>query len=221
MTTQQYNAYKMVGENHVGAHQIAALYEGCIKFLYQAKDAIDAKDYETRFNTVNKVSNIIVGLRECLNFDEAGDVAKVLDDYYAMIDFQLLTLQSNDSAELCDQIITSLKQMHGAWNDVAVDYNKNQSLAGDETLSLSEHAESAISRQNNTVISASDDEDVDADITKALSATMSSSTYSSRGIIAGVYAQQRASAHKEADVSHHDSAPITQSNTLDINDLNV
>lgn len=144
MTTQHYNAYKAAGETVVGANQIPALYEGCIKFMYQAKEAIEQKNYELRFNLVNKVIGIITGLRECLNLEEAQDVSKVLDDYYAMIDFQLLTLQSNDDSDLCDQIIASLKQMHGAWKDVAAEYNKNSDISGDADVSLSENAQSSI-----------------------------------------------------------------------------
>lgn len=145
MTLQQYEAYKTSGDNVTGANQIPALYEGCIKFMYQAKDAITKKDYESRFNNVNKVCNIIAGLRDCLNFEEVPDVAKVLDDYYAMIDYQLLTLQSNDSEELCDQIISSIKQMHGAWKDVASEHNKAQNVGEDENLKLSEEAKVSIS----------------------------------------------------------------------------
>lgn len=144
MTTQQYNSYKVAGEAHTGAYQIPALYEGCVKFMYQAKEAIHNKNYELRFNEVNRVSSIIVGLRECLDFDKSPDVARALDDYYGMIDFQLLTLQSNDDEALCDQIISSLKQMHQAWKDVASEHNKSLDVSKDADLTLSNDAKNSL-----------------------------------------------------------------------------
>ena len=150
MTTQQYNTYKVAGEAHTGAYQIPALYEGCVKFMYQAKEAIQNKNYESRFNEVHRVSSIIAGLRECLDFDKSPDVARVLDDYYGMIDFQLLTLQSNDDEALCDQIISSLKQMHQAWKDVASEHNKTSDVSKDADLTLSSDAKQSLFDENHS-----------------------------------------------------------------------
>lgn len=214
MVQSQYNAYRAAEETAVGANQIPVLYEGAIRYMCQARDAIERKDYEARFNLVNKAAAIITGMRECLNVEEGSkDVAhvvQVLDEYYNMIDVQMLTLHSNDSLELCDMIISSLKQLHGAWKNVAAEYNRNSDISEDEHVELSEAAKARTNGnaqageeggdapqlgQKGSEMQLDQDDEMAASSLIAAQEMESSATYSSRGTVASSsYASLSASA---------------------------
>ena len=114
-----YNAYQQASDNVSQIGQIIMLYDGAINFIKQAKEAIIEKNYERRYNLINKAIAIITGLNSCLNFtDETNETAKALDDFYSMIDMRLLYVQCDDSLESCDKIIEDLRVMRNSWVDV-------------------------------------------------------------------------------------------------------
>ena len=120
MINNGYNAYKNALEavDKVEVKHIIALYEGSINFMNQAIDAIEHRDYEKRFNVIEKICAIIGGLRQCLDHEKGGMVAKALDDYYAAMDFDLIRIQTNDSIEDCKRVRGNLERLLGAWQYV-------------------------------------------------------------------------------------------------------
>lgn len=115
-----YNAYQQSSDNIGQVEQIIMLYDGAMNFIRQAKEAINEKNYEKRYNLINKAIAIITGLNSCLNFtEETRETATALDEFYQMIDMRLLYIQCDDSLESCDKVIEDLKIMREAWADVA------------------------------------------------------------------------------------------------------
>lgn len=115
-----YSAYQEANTTVDQVQQVVMLYDGAINFVKQAKDAIVEKNYEKRYNLINKAIAIVTGLNSCLNFtEETNETAKALDEFYSMIDMRLLYIQCDDSLESCDKVISSLKRMRDAWLDVA------------------------------------------------------------------------------------------------------
>ena len=105
--------------------QIVLLYEGIIRFLEQAKKAMEDKDYEERFNLLQKASNVIVGLHSALDFDKGGEISGTLSNFYSNLDLRIINLnRTNDVAE-CDEIIKEIKLMHEAWEKIDQEYGQN------------------------------------------------------------------------------------------------
>lgn len=118
MTKHPYKAYANATVTVAKTRQVIMLYDAAIRYIQQAKDAIEKKDIETRFKTITKATNIVFGLQGCLDFEQGGEVAETLYSFYSSIDARLLTIHRNNSTEMCDQIIKELKLMRDAWEEI-------------------------------------------------------------------------------------------------------
>ena len=94
------------------------LYDGAIRFLQQASEAIEKKDFETRYNKLTRAADIIIGLQACLDFDSGGPSAKVLFDFYTAIDMRIFSLHRNNDLAACQAIIAQMKEMREVWDKI-------------------------------------------------------------------------------------------------------
>jgi flagellar protein FliS len=114
----KYQAYANATQTVARTRQIVLLYDGVIRFVQQAKEAITEKRIEDRYHLLIKASEVIGGLQGCLDFDNGGTIARILYNYYASIDMRLFTIHRTNSLETCDEIITDLKQMRDTWDEI-------------------------------------------------------------------------------------------------------
>jgi flagellar protein FliS len=128
---QKYQAYAVATQTVAPSRQIIMLYEGVIRSVQQAKEAIVEKRIEDRYNLLIKASELIGGLQGCLDFDKGGEIAGVLYNYYASIDARLFSIHRTNSIEDCDLVITDLKQMRDAWEDI-----DKATVSGDSLASM-------------------------------------------------------------------------------------
>lgn len=130
---QQYQAYVQATHTVAKTKQIVMLYDGAIRFIQQAKEAIRDKRIEDRYRLLLKASEIIYGLQGALDFENGGRIAKVLYNYYSGIDMRIFAVQRTNSIEECDAIIGDIKQMRDVWEEI------DEQMAGG-LLSAQEHA---------------------------------------------------------------------------------
>jgi len=114
--TMAHQAYSQAFHTVGKTRQVVMLYDGIIRFLRQAREAISEKRIEDRFNLLVKASDVILGLQACLDFEQGGHVARVLYDFYSSVDSRILTIQRTNDLGLCDELITELKEMREAWS---------------------------------------------------------------------------------------------------------
>lgn len=110
-----YKAYSRASHTVSKTRQVVMLYDGAIRFIQQAAEAIEKKDYETRYNKLIRASDIIVGLQACLDFDVGGSSAKVLYDFYAAIDLRIFSIHRSNDLQECQAVIAQLKEMREVW----------------------------------------------------------------------------------------------------------
>lgn len=114
----RYQAYSKASHTVAKTRQVVMLYDGIIRFMSQAKEAMAKGEIERRFKTLSRASEIIAGLQACLDHDAGGDTANVLSDFYSAIDMRIFQLhRTNDVAE-CEALITELKSMREVWNGI-------------------------------------------------------------------------------------------------------
>ena len=114
----KYRLYHAANQTAPKTKQIVLIYDGVIRLLQQSKDAIREKRIEDRFKLLTRAADIITGLQCCLDFEKGGDVARVLQQFYANIHGRIFSLhRSNDLTE-CDAIISELKEMRDAWDEI-------------------------------------------------------------------------------------------------------
>lgn len=116
--TQQYQAYKAATHTVSKTRQVVMLYDGAIRFTKQAKAAITENRIEDRFNLLNKVGEVMIGLQASLDFVNGGEIAPLLYDYYSSIDSRIIYVQRTNDIKVLDSVIAELKQMRGAWGDI-------------------------------------------------------------------------------------------------------
>lgn len=116
--THLYKAYHKASHTVSKTRQIVMLYDGTIRFLQQAGEAMEKNEFERRYNCLSRASEVISGLQGCLDFNAGGDMAKILFDFYSNIELRILTLHRTNDKASCDRVIADLKQMRDSWDKI-------------------------------------------------------------------------------------------------------
>jgi len=114
----KHSAYKTNSHMVSKTKQVVMLYEGAIKWIQQADQAIKDGNIQERYNSLVKACDIITGLQLCLDFEKAEEISKTLYDFYAGIDMRLLSVHSSNDSTICELCITQLKTMKSAWEEI-------------------------------------------------------------------------------------------------------
>jgi flagellar protein FliS len=114
-----YQQQSLAGLN--GVELIIALYDGMVRFLYAAVQAIDAKDVHARRKAIKRVFDILIHLQARLRMDVGGSPAKSLADFYAAMFALALQGSQEQSGDKLLQAIACIRNVREAWQHVAHD----------------------------------------------------------------------------------------------------
>jgi flagellar protein FliS len=117
-TPKQYAAYATANHTVNKTRQIVMLYDGTVRFMTQAREAMERNDIQERYNTLEKASAVISALQSAIDFENGGEIAQLLDNYYYSIYMRMISLHRSNSIEVCDAIIRELKIMRDSWHEV-------------------------------------------------------------------------------------------------------
>jgi flagellar protein FliS len=106
---------------------VVALYDGMIRFLHFAGEAVDRGDVLARRAAVKRALDIILHLQARLRMDVGGKPAQVLSEFYASIFAQILQASQTASRSKFDHAITCVRNVREAWKQVARDLNSGES----------------------------------------------------------------------------------------------
>lgn len=95
---------------------ILKLYEGLLRYLSFAEEAMENGDVEEKFIYINKSIAIFDELRNVLDFD-GGDIAHYLDGLYLYQIETLFTAGINDNVNLIHQVKKVAQGLIEAWKD--------------------------------------------------------------------------------------------------------
>jgi flagellar protein FliS len=113
-------AYKKATATVDGLRQIVMLYDIAIASLQQAKEYLEKKDIQESYNRIEKSYLIVSGLRDALDMDAGGELAKTLKDWYSALSLRIITINRTQDISLCDLCIENLKEMRGAWDEADI-----------------------------------------------------------------------------------------------------
>lgn len=116
--TDLYQAYSRASRTVAKTRQVVMLYDGAVRFLQQAHEAMKNKQIEQRYHKLVKASDVINGLQTCLDFESGGPAARVLYDFYASVDARIALLHRTNDDAACIAIIEELKKMREVWNHI-------------------------------------------------------------------------------------------------------
>lgn len=94
--------------------QVLMLYDGAMRFLLQAKTAIEAGDIQSRCNANGRAMQIIAYLIDLVNPETGGDVAKRLFGIYSGILKRMLEIDLRNDPQVCDELVQALRNLRTA-----------------------------------------------------------------------------------------------------------
>ncbi len=113
MPKMSYQQQATVGAT--GIELVVALYDGALRALYRAKQAVQEGDTIGRRVQVNKVVEILMYLQARLRPDVGGTAALALSDFYAAMFTMVLEASHLASVEGLDEVIACVRNVRDAW----------------------------------------------------------------------------------------------------------
>ena len=98
---------------------VAMLYERAIRALRDSVRAIEAGDIQTRFQNVERASEIIVHLSGTLDIERGGEVAANLSRLYVFMLRRLSDVNLRNDAQAARDIIGLLEPLAESWRELA------------------------------------------------------------------------------------------------------
>jgi flagellar secretion chaperone FliS len=98
---------------------VVALYDGVIRFLFDAIHAVERGDIAARRIAVKRALDIIMHLQARLRMDVGGRPARALSEFYASILAQILQASKSASLKKFEHTIACVKNVREAWKEVA------------------------------------------------------------------------------------------------------
>jgi flagellar protein FliS len=114
-----YQQQAVAGMNPV--ELIVALYDGMVRFLYQAIAAIERQEAQGRRTAIARVLEILMHLQSRLRTDVGGNSAKALSEFYTAIFALCLEGSRLESADRFREAIGCIRDVREAWSVAAHD----------------------------------------------------------------------------------------------------
>lgn len=114
---KQYRERQLLGASP--AEGVVLLYDGALRFVAQAKEAIGRGDIQGRHNANARVMAIVSYLMEILDPVQGGDVAARLMGIYAFLLKRLVRIDFENSPEICDEVRGHLQTLKTSWDAIA------------------------------------------------------------------------------------------------------
>ncbi|PKK91997.1 MAG: flagellar export chaperone FliS [Candidatus Wallbacteria bacterium HGW-Wallbacteria-1] len=97
---------------------VILMYDGCIRFLNQAKAGIREKRLDMANNNIVRTQKILNELSLVLDMEKGGEIAKNLWRLYDYMVYRLIDINIKKDEEAIDEIIVMLEQLRDAWTQV-------------------------------------------------------------------------------------------------------
>ncbi len=125
-----YNAYKQNSVTTASPGELTLmLYNGCIKFIHQAKKAIELQDIQNRNKYIQKSQAIISELMSTLNMDIP--ISKNMFDLYDYMNRQLTQANIKNDASILDEVEGLVVEFRDTWKQV-IQKNRQQQFSGNQ-----------------------------------------------------------------------------------------
>jgi flagellar secretion chaperone FliS len=98
---------------------VVLLYDGAVRFLGQARDAMVANDLVAKRDALSKGTAILCALQSMLNMQEGGEIAERLDALYTYVQGRCLAANADGDPAALDEAIRLLGILRSAWAELA------------------------------------------------------------------------------------------------------
>jgi flagellar secretion chaperone FliS len=109
------SAYGHAAETLAPLSQIVLLYDGAIRRIKEARQAIELRRIKDRCTAIGKASAIIEALHAALDHERGGEIAAHLDRIYTYVSFRLQRVNLDDDPAICDELVARLGELRASW----------------------------------------------------------------------------------------------------------
>lgn len=125
-----YNAYKQNSVTTASPGELTLmLYNGCIKFIHQAKKSIEDKNIESRNKYIQKAQAILNELMATLNMDVP--VSKNMFNLYEYMYHQLTQANIKSDVTILDEVEGLVTEFRDTWKQV-IQINRQKQYSGNQ-----------------------------------------------------------------------------------------
>ena len=111
-----YQQYHTVQVQTAGPAQLTLMcYDGAVRFLAQAREAMAAKRYDVQSTLIGKTQALIGELIRGLDFERGGPIALSLDKLYRYLHDRLTHANIQDDLTALDQVKKVFLELREAW----------------------------------------------------------------------------------------------------------
>jgi flagellar secretion chaperone FliS len=140
------NPYQTHGTEGASAVEMTvALYDGIIRFMYRAIDAVERGDVDQRRAAVKRAMDIVIHLQATLKIDVGGAPAEALAEFYATMFALMLQGSQANSILKFERVIACVRNVREAWKQVAADPNVLAAMAAGQWQSGTDRSDFAAS----------------------------------------------------------------------------
>ncbi len=100
------------------------LYDGCIRFALQARDAIDKKDYETAYEKLTRAQHIMLEMQNGLDYDANRELCERVGSIYGFLYRKLVDACVNRDQSAIDDALKVLRIERDTWQILVDKVNK-------------------------------------------------------------------------------------------------
>jgi len=98
---------------------VVMLYDGALKFLHQAREAIERGDIAGRRDASSRAITIISELQSTLNMEQGGEIAQRLDELYIYVNGRIIAAAAENSVGPIDDATRVLNVLRDSWVTIA------------------------------------------------------------------------------------------------------
>lgn len=125
-----YNAYKQNSVTTASPGELTLmLYNGCLKFLHQAKKGILEKNIEVKNTNLIKAQDIIKELMSTLNMDLA--VSNEMLQLYDYMNRRLMEANIKSDPSIIDEVESLVVEFRDTWKEV-IKFNRQKQFVGNQ-----------------------------------------------------------------------------------------
>ncbi len=113
-------------------------YESVLGNLRLARSCYASDEFEVKANALQKALDVICELRNALDFERGGEIARNLDALYAYMNRRLLEADLRKDLQGIDEVIAMLEDLESAWKEIF--YGRGEATVDEASADLARMA---------------------------------------------------------------------------------
>ena len=122
-------------EGASGVELTIALYDGIIRFMHSAIEAVEQNDADARRAAVKRAMDIVIHLQATLDKSVGGKVAETLSEFYTANFALMLQGSQANSRQKFEQVIANVRNVREAWKHAAAETKANNATEDEAATS--------------------------------------------------------------------------------------